>query len=87
MLIPQVFGDLAEPDGELAAAVKPVNGADGLIEGLLCQVLGQICVPALSQEEFIDRLGVLLVDLMHIVHRTPPFTCYIHFGSSSLRGI
>ena len=74
-----IISQFGGPDGELAAAVKPINGANGLIEGLLCQVLRQIRVLALSQEEFIDRLGVLLVDLMHIVHRTPPFTCYIHF--------
>ena len=87
MLIPQVLCDLAQPDGELAAAVKPVDGADGLIEGLLCQLLGQITVPAQGQEEFLDRLGVLPVDLMHIVHKTPPFTSYIRFGGGSLQRI
>lgn len=56
---PQVPGDLAQPDRQLAGAVKASNGADRLIKSLLGQFLRQVRVTALGQEEFIDCLGII----------------------------
>ena len=73
MLIPQVLCDLAQPDGELAGAVKAVDGADGLVKGLLGQLLGKVFVVGLGEEEVIDRLGILAVNGIHILHRASSF--------------
>ena len=73
VLIPQVLGNLAQPDGDLAASVEPADGADGLVEGLLGQLLRQVRVAALGQEELIDGLGVLPLNGAHIIHRGPSF--------------
>ena len=85
MLIPQVLGDLAQPDGHLAAAVKPVDGPHCLIKSLLGQFLRRLGVPALGEQKFVDRLRVLAVDGIQILHGvSPPFSgvfiCYIRLG-------
>ena len=72
MLVPKVLGDLAQPHRDLAGAVETVHRADGLVEGLLGQLLCQVCIPALGQEKFIDGLGMLLVEPAHILHGHPP---------------
>ena len=69
MLVPQVLGDLAQPDGHFARPVEPSDGADGLVKSLLGQLLRQVRVMSLGQEELVDGLGVLLVNGAHIVHQ------------------
>ena len=73
LLVPQVLGDLAQPDGQLAGAVEAADGANRLVKGLLGQLLRQVRVPALRQEKFIDRVGVTAVDGVHILHAVPSF--------------
>ena len=73
VLVPQVFGDLAQPDGNLAAPVNPPDGADRLAKGPRGQLLRQVRVMALGQEELVDGLGVLTVNGAHIIHRGPSF--------------
>ena len=75
VLEPQVLGNLAQPDGDLAGPVKAVHGFDGLVKGLLGQLLGKAGVAALGKEKLINRLGVLLVNLLHVLQGPqPPFT-------------
>ena len=74
MLVPKVLGDLAQPHRDLAGAVE----ADGLVEGLLGQLLCQVCIPALGQEKFIDGLGMLLVEPAHILHGHPPSFLFLN---------
>ena len=91
MLIPQVLGDLAEPDGDLAPAVEPVDGPHRLVKGLLGQFLRQVGVMALGEEKFVDRLGVLAVNGVHIFHKRSllpgVFISYIPFRPGSLQPV
>ena len=77
VLVPQVLGDLAQPDGHLAGAVEPVDGPDGLVEGLLGQLLRQVGVMALGEEKFIDGPGMGLVNFFHVGQGHLPPLCQV----------
>ena len=55
---PCVFADAAQPGVQAAASLKAVDVKEGLIKGLLQQLLRLMLVAGQCQEEPIDRLAV-----------------------------
>ncbi len=64
---------MAQPHGDFAAAVEAADGADGLVKGLLGQILRKGRVMGLGQQEMVYGPGVLPVNGVHILHNAASF--------------
>ena len=58
LLQPGVFADAAQPGIQAAAALEAVDVEEGLVEGLLQQLLRLVRIPGQGQEEPVDRLAL-----------------------------
>ena len=61
MPVKKVFGDLAQPDGYLAAAVKPFQRQESLQKGFLRQLFRQLCIMAHGEQKMVDDLPIFFV--------------------------
>ena len=65
---PCVFADAAQPGVQAAAAFKPVDVEEGLVEGLLEQLLRLLFVAGQGEEEPVDRLALGGIEFFKAPH-------------------
>ena len=65
---PGVFSDAAQPGVQAAAAFKPVDVEEGLVEGLLEQLLRLLFVAGQGEEEPVDRLALGMIQFFKAPH-------------------
>ena len=68
LVVAEVAGDRVDPAAEVEALVDAVEGAEGLEEGLLGDVLGQQGVAQLAPDEAVDGADVAPVEGFERVH-------------------
>ena len=65
---PSVFADAAQPGVQAAAPLKAVDVEEGLVEGLLQQLLRLSFVAGQRQEEPVDRLAMGMIQFVKAPH-------------------
>ena len=75
------FGNCTQPGRQLAAFIKTVNRADGLLKCLLRQLFRQVRIPRKREQIAVHCLRILLIYLLHRLQALTFFLCASHlFG-------